>query len=79
MSISNKVRALIKLRGFTNKDLAAAMGVTTASFNNKLFRDSLTAADLVRIVDALGGKMTVSFPDGEQLGFTMADLDEKKY
>ena len=78
MSISNKIRALIKLRGFTNKDLAAAMGVTPASFNNKLFRDSLTTADLVRIIDALGGKLTVSFPDGEQLSFTMADLDEKK-
>lgn len=79
MSISNKIRALIKLRGFKNKDLAAAMGVTPASINNKLFRDSLTTADLVRIVDALGGKLTVNFPDGEQLSFTMADIEEKKH
>lgn len=79
MSISNKIRALMKLRGFKNKDLAAAIGSSAQSMNNKMYRDSFTAADLVRIVDALGGKLTVSFPDGEQLSITMADLDEKKH
>ena len=78
VSISNKIRALMKLRGLKNKDLAAAIGSSAQSMNNKMYRDSFTAADLVRIVDALGGKLTVSFPDGEQLSFTMADLDEKK-
>lgn len=79
VSISNKIRALMKLRGFKNKDLAAAIGSSAQSMNNKMYRDSFTAADLVRIVDALGGKLTVNFPDGEQLSFTMADLDEKKH
>ena len=69
----------MKLRGFKNKDLAIAIGASAQSLNNKMYRDSFTAADLVRIVDALGGKLTVSLPSGEQLNFTMADLDEKKY
>ena len=68
----------MKLRGFKNKDLAAAIGSSAQSMNNKMYRDSTRYLRVVRIVDALGGKLTVSFPDGEQLSFTMADLDEKK-
>lgn len=78
MSISNKIRALMKLRGFKNKDLAAAIGSSAQSMNNKMYRDSFTAADLVRIVDALGGKLTVQFPGWGTIKFYMADLDEKK-
>ena len=76
MSISNKIRALMKLRGFKNKDLAAAMGYSVQSLNNKMYRDSFTAADLVRIAEALDCSLAFTLLDGEQLRLTPEDLKE---
>ena len=77
MSIANKIRALMKLRGFKNKDLAAAIGSSAQSMNNKMYRDTFTAADLVRIAEALDCTLSFTLPDGGEIRLTAEDLAEK--
>ena len=76
MSIANKIRALMKLRGYKTKDLADAMGCTSASVYNKMSRDSFTAADLVKIAEALDCDLSFTLPDGTEIRLTADDLEK---
>ena len=74
MSIANKIRALMKLRGYKTKDLADAMGCT--SISNKMSRDSFTAADLIKIATILDCDLSFTFPDGGKIRLTADDLEK---
>lgn len=76
MSIANKIRALMKLRGYKIKDLADAMGCTSASISNKMSRDSFTAADLVKIAKVLDCTLSFTLPDGGEIRLTADDLEK---
>ena len=76
MSIANKIRAVMKLRGYKAKDLADAMGCTSASVSNKMSRDSFTAADLVKIAEALDCDLSFTLPDGTEIRLTADDLEK---
>ena len=76
MSIANKIRALMKLRGYKTKDLADAMGCTSPSISNKMSRDSFTAADLIKIATILDCDLSFTFPDGGKIRLTADDLEK---
>ena len=79
MSIANKIRALMKLRGYKTKDLADAMGCTSASISNKMSRDSFTAADLVKIAEALDCGLSFTLSDGTEIRLTADDLEKDSH
>ena len=65
--VSEKVKALLNLTGKKQSDLAAHMGIAAQSVANKMLRDSWSAKDLATIADFVGGKLSISLPDGQHI------------
>lgn len=70
--VSEKVKALLNLTGKKQADLAAHMGIAAQSVANKMQRDSWSAKDLANIADFVGGKLSISLPDGQQIYITIS-------
>lgn len=78
MSVADKIRAALVLRGKTNSDAAEALGITTQAFNNKLNRNSFFLADVVKIAAML--EFDIAFTDkvGQKIIFTISDLESSE-
>jgi transcriptional regulator with XRE-family HTH domain len=57
MSISDKVKALLKLQGKNNKGLAEYLGISVQALSNKFYRDSYSGEDLIRIATYLESEL----------------------
>ncbi|MEG1821545.1 MAG: helix-turn-helix domain-containing protein [Clostridiales bacterium] len=53
MAISDKIKALIKLNNADNLQIAQHLGISRQAFSNKLYRDSFSGADLIKIAEFL--------------------------
>ncbi len=69
MSVGSTVRMAAAKRDMNQTSLAKAWGVTISAINNKFYRDSWSAADLMKIAEITGAKLAFVFPDGQQLFF----------
>lgn len=67
MSVSNKVKGLLALRGLKQIDLAAHFGMTKQTMSNKISRNSWYATDLIKVADFCGCKLAFILPDGQQI------------
>ena len=67
MSVSNKVRMALARKGMNQVSLAKVWGVTTQAINNKFYRDSWSAEDLMKVAEHTGGKLAFLYPDGQQI------------
>ncbi|HMM32387.1 MAG TPA: hypothetical protein PKB13_11505 [Clostridia bacterium] len=61
--VSEKIKALLALKGKKNVGLAAHLGLSPQSMNNKLSRGSWSAEDLIKVAEFTG--CTLSFDAGE--------------
>lgn len=57
--VSEVLKILMKSKGFNNIQIASALGIKTQSFANKLFRDTYTVEELVKILDILDCKLII--------------------
>jgi transcriptional regulator with XRE-family HTH domain len=57
MAISDKVKALLKLQGKSNKGLAEYLGISGQALSNKFYRDSYSGEDLIRIAAYLESEL----------------------
>jgi len=73
MSTSDKVKALLRLSGKKQTELAAYFGISSQSMNNKMNRDSWSSRDLLTVAEFVGCQLAFVFPDGSRI--TM-DLDK---
>ena len=69
MSVSNTVRMAAAKVGMNQAALAKAWGISAQAINNKFYRDSWSAEDLVKLAGITGGKLALIYPDGQQLLF----------
>ena len=53
MAISDKIKALLKLKGKNNKGLAEYLGISDQALSNKFYRDSYSGEDLIKIAGYL--------------------------
>lgn len=69
VSVAEKVRLIMKRRGMTMGDLAAATGQTRQNLSNKMTRGNFTEKDIERMAGALGCSAEICFtlPDGTQI------------
>ena len=68
MSITNSVRALLKMRGMKQGDLLPVFGLANVqSLSNKFRGERWSAADLVKVAEFAGAKLAFIFPNGERL------------
>ena len=77
MSVSNTVRMAITGKGMSQATLAREWGLTTQAMNNKFYRDSWSAEDLIKVAEITGGKLALVYPDGQQLLFLAEDPEGK--
>ena len=74
MAISSKVKALLKLRGKENGDLARYLGISTQALSNKFYRDSFSASDLIRIVAFLDCNLAFVIDEEQKIVLDEADI-----
>ena len=59
MSAAKRIKQLMIERGVNVKTLAEKLEITPQSFSNKLFRDSFSFDDVVKIADLLGADVEI--------------------
>lgn len=57
--VSDVIKSLMKSKGLNNIQMAQMLGIKTQSFSNKLFRDSYTVEELIKILDILDCKLII--------------------
>lgn len=67
MSTSDKVKALLRLNGKKQTELAAYFGISPQSMNNKMNRDSWSSKDLMAVAEFAGCQLAFVFPDGSRI------------
>lgn len=76
MSVSDKIRAALILKGKNNSDGAMVLGITTQAFNNKLNRNSFFMADIIKLANALNFKLMIEDGEGQRIIFNTSDIKE---
>lgn len=66
-TVSSAVRMVLAKVGKTATSIGKEWGVTRAAVTNKFYRDSWSAADLIRIARYSGAQMYFEFPDGQRI------------
>ncbi|MCL2293244.1 MAG: helix-turn-helix transcriptional regulator [Spirochaetes bacterium] len=77
MAISGKVKALLKLRDKNNKGLAEYLGISEQALSNKLYRNSYSGEDLIKIAAYL--ECEIAFIAGDtKIALSLDDLKTDK-
>ena len=76
MSVSDKVKAGLKLEGKKIEELAKMLGISKQSMSNKFYRNSFSAEDLIKIADFLGYTLTL-VGNKHSITFDMDDIKPK--
>ena len=53
MAVTEKIKALLSIKGKKNVELAAYLGISPQSLQNKFNRGSFSAEDLIKVSDFL--------------------------
>lgn len=69
MTVSEKIRILMKRQDKTLSDLAAATGQTRQNLSNKMNRDNFSEKEIQALAEALGCTVQIKFisADGAEL------------
>jgi len=78
MSVSTKVKAVLSLSGKDHAGLASYMGISAQALSNKFYRDSFSAADLIKVADYCGTVLCFLSADGNKVVIDNGDLKEGK-
>ena len=66
MAGAKEIKALLKKRKMTVKALAETLEIEPQSMSNKLFRDSFTFAEVVKIADLLNADVIIILRDSDE-------------
>lgn len=74
MNITDKIKAVMAVKGKKNMDLAAYLGMTNQSLSNKFNRGSFSAEDLIKIADFVDATLNFEFEDKNKISFSIEDI-----
>ena len=74
MAVSNKIKSLLKLKGKNNAGLAGHLGISVQALSNKLYRDSFSAADLIKAAAFLGVELAFIVDERQRVTLDEADI-----
>ena len=74
MAITEKIKALLSIKGKKNVELAAYLGISPQSLQNKLNRGSFSAEDLIKISDFTNCPLSFSVDDNQKILLNKADI-----
>jgi transcriptional regulator with XRE-family HTH domain len=77
MAISDKIKALLKLRGKSNSGLAEYLGISVQALSNKFYRGSYSGQDLVKIAAFLECELAF-IADSAKIALTLDDISLAK-
>jgi len=76
MAISDKLRALLALKGMKSSDLATYFGISPQAMRNKFSRGSFSADDLIKIASFLGAELSYRVSNNQVITLDEKDLQE---
>ena len=74
MAVSEKIKALLQIRGKKKNELAEYLGINSQSLSNKFSRDSFSAEDLIKISNFLNCSLTFEIDDKQKIILDMSDI-----
>lgn len=74
MAVSEKIKALLQLKGKKKNELAAYLGMNSQSLSNKFNRDSFSAEDLIKISNFLECSLIFEIDDKQKITLDMSDI-----
>lgn len=74
--VSDIIKTIMKSKGLNNIQMAQSLGIKTQSFANKLFRDSYTVDELIRILDILDCKLIIQ--PNPNMSYTLTNSENIK-
>lgn len=74
MAVSEKIKALLQLKGKKKNELAAYLGMNSQSLSNKFNRDSFSAEDLIKISNFLKCSLIFEIDDKQKITLDMSDI-----
>ena len=74
MAVTEKIRALLSLSNKKNIQLAAYLGISPQSMQNKLSRGSFSAEDLIKIAEFTGSELAFSTQNNQKITLDKADI-----
>lgn len=77
MSVSDKIKAAIILAGRQNVEVAAILGISPQAFNNKLYRGTFNADEIVKIAAALGYELALIDRYGQKILLLPDDIQNE--
>ncbi len=74
MAVSEKIKALLALKGKKNVGLATYFGMTPQSMNNKMSRGAFSAEDLIKVAEFTGCTLNFDLGDNQRIVLDAADI-----
>ncbi len=78
MAVSDKVRALLNIKGKKLVDMANYFDMSPQAMRNKLSRDSFSAIDLIKVADFLGCTLQFDAGENQKIILGMSDVRQKQ-
>lgn len=72
--VSKKIKQVMKLKKITNVQLAEHLGILPQSLANKFSRDSISASELIDMLDFMGCRLTIELEPDMNIKFTREDI-----
>ena len=79
MAVSDKVKAILNIKGKRQKEVADYFEISEQAFRNKLTRGSFSAVDLIKLAEYLECKIAFVEQGDIILKFDSEDLKERSY
>lgn len=76
MAVTDKIKALLSIRGKKNIELAAHLGMSPQSMQNKFNRGSFSAEDLIKIADFLDCTLAFELGNEQKIILDKGDIRE---
>lgn len=74
MSVTEKLKALMSLKGKKSVELAEYLGISSQSMRNKFSRGSFSAEDLIKIANFLDCSLEFKIDDTQKIVLTLDDI-----
>lgn len=76
MAVTDKVKALLSIKGKKNIELAAHLGISPQSMQNKFNRGSFSAEDLIKISEFTDCTLAFEVDGSQKIILDKADIRE---
>lgn len=74
MAVSDKIKALLAIKGKKNLDLAKHLEISAQSMQNKFTRGSFSSEDLIKIADFLNCTLAFEIDETQKIVLDTSDI-----